>query len=142
MSQENQKLKEIAKKISTVLSQEENLDSISEETEQYFKENISDEDFNLYPSLENTACHNLAVFIQKASDSKMFFDDLEVVLQSLVQHAQGYCLGKSKEIVVLINDYSVEEFSPWLSNIAEIQKTATLEFYLDLGHGKVSKIDV
>lgn len=101
---------------------------------------------NCYPGFPGDECHEIAYFFSLTSKSYRGNTHghfgCKGVLQKLVQHMQGHCLGKTRIAVVITDNWEAWAYDVWKSNIDEIKKAGNLlEVYL-LTHRNASEIQV
>lgn len=101
---------------------------------------------NCYPGFPGDECRETAFFISltlklNTGNTRGHFN-CEHILQKLVQHMQGCCLGKTRSAVIFTDNWEPQSYDAWKSNIYQIKKAGNhIEAYL-LTNRSASEIHV
>lgn len=83
---------------------------------------------NLYPSEIKGSCHHTAIFFsltklpRNSNLKRNQLIPLSKILQIMIQQVLGSCLGKNKEIILVVDTIDTKVFEPWISNLRRIDE--------------------
>jgi len=101
---------------------------------------------NCYPGKPGGTCHSLAFFMSLSSPryrkpKAQGHFNLHQIMQKVVQHMQGHCVGKTMHAVVITDVWDLGVVDEWAGNLKAIGRSgATVEVYLLAGGGHIKKL--
>jgi len=93
----------------------------------------TNKEINCYPGYPCNACYPEAFFISITNPrhTKGYRGHLSCrqALEKLVQHMQGWCTGKSREAIMITDNWNADAFEEWRANIEQIRHNSLVEIY-------------
>ena len=83
---------------------------------------------NCYPGVPGNACHQLAFFISLSGKRAKGRGHIsfERILEILVRHVQGICIGVTKHVVLITDSWNAAEYEKWQPNIKAIKDSGVV----------------